>query len=1171
MQQHFPCNKILKHPGRLFLFFNKNQTKGMKKNHALRGWLTSHPSLMKLLKIMRLTPILLMVGALTVRAGGYSQDVKVSLSLNSVKLTTFFKAIEKETDYRFVYCNDVIPDGNIITVRAKKKPLHEVLNEVINLTDLKYRFDETSGVIIVSEKNNAIAADAEIRPLRNITGTVTNDNGEPLPGVSVQVKGTTKATTTSLTGSFAIEVEDNAQSLIFSFVGMLTREVPIQNEPMKVILTQANRALDEVVVVGYGTQKRTLVTGAVSSVSGKTLNELPAVSISQALQGRVSGVTVTNNGSPGAAPIVRIRGISSISYASDPLYVVDGFPTGDLEAIDVKDIESVDVLKDASAAAIYGSRATNGVIMITTKKGRRDGQIRVNLDSYYGSQKVTERLSLLNTEQFKQYAVAYRGSQVPRLLPPLVDEPTYVGSNKTYGETNTDWQDAYFRKGEMTGHNLSLSGGNQVSRFYASAGFLDQNGTGPKTGYKRYNFRINSEHTLSRFFTFGENLYAAYGDRAYDNNETGSRTNLVNVIRMMPHIPVYDPTSIGGYRGVDATKDGGDPTNPVEDAELKNPGNRTTAKVFGTAYLDINFTKWLKFKSTFGVDYANGLDYRFSPIYNDNGAIAGSSATLATITNNRSISTVLLFTEQLSFDKTFGDHHVNVVAVYEQQSQKTKQENASGNQLSNDLRTLNNASNISAQTLIGENSLLSYLGRINYDFRGKYLLSAAVRHDGLSVWAPGKKYATFPSGSIGWRIDQEDFMQGVSVISELKLRAGYGLTGLNGLVLGNTPWLVSVNANSAQYPFNNSITGGPASSIQRLGNKDLEWEKTKQVNVGLDVGLLRNKVTVSLEYYQRTTDNLILSVPLPPSFGYLTSTVSQNVGSMKNNGFEAQVTYNDREGAFTWFASANASFVTNEVTRLAEGVTNIEAGGDADFGSYNITNTAVGEAIQSFYGWKVEGIFQTADEVSKHATQTASTSPGDLKFEDVNKDGVIDVKDRVFLGSFIPKVTYALNLGANYKGFDLSAFFQGVSGNKVFNATRVISEGMVRFFNAGTQVLDAWTPSNTNTSIPRAISSDPNQNARPSTRFLEDGSYMRLKNIILGYTIPGGSLQTLTKGAVKNFRIYVSAQNILTFTKYSGYDPEVGNRTPNSSLTNGIDFAVYPQPKAFQVGLQVGF
>ncbi|MGZ5133669.1 MAG: SusC/RagA family TonB-linked outer membrane protein, partial [Flavitalea sp.] len=1101
-------------------------------------------------------------------------DKKINLIAEQKEIKVILTEISRLAGIKFVYSSQKIPARKKVSIVAHDRRLGDVLDLLLGPLDIFYRVSGNQIVLVrkgdIDHTSLQVKATGNIameEVFKTVAGKVTNESGEPLAGVSVIVKGTSRGTTTNSIGEFSINVEAG-ETLEFSMVGYAVNSVKIGQENNVTVRLQSDIAsIDEVVVVGYGIQKRATVTGAISSVSGKTVAELPVASVSQALQGRVAGVQVTNNGSPGTQPIVRIRGISSISFASDPLYVIDGFPTGDLAAIDTRDIESVDVLKDASAAAIYGSRATNGVIMVTTKKGRRDGKLRVSLDSYFGFQEITQRLDLLDTEGFKKYAMAYRGSLPGRLLPPEVDKPIYAGATQTYGQTNTDWQDEYFEKGTMTQHNIGLSGGNEASRFFASAGYMDQNGTGPSVGFRRYNFRLNSDHIISKVFTFGQNLYLAYGDQLFDNNETGARTNLVNVIRMMPHMPVYDPTSNGGYRGVNSVLDGGDPTNPVEDAELKNPGNRKTAKILGTAFLEVSFTKWLKFRSTFGVDYLNGLTYRFQPIFNNNGTIAGSSATQATITNNRSISTVLLFTEQLSFDKTFGDHHVNAIAVYEQQGQKTIQENGSGNQASNDLKTLNNATNLSVQTLVGENTLISILGRVNYDFKGKYLLSGAIRRDGLSVWAPGKKWATFPSGSIGWRIDQEDFMQNQTKISELKLRVGYGVTGLNGTVLGNTPWLVSVNANSAYYPFGNSIPSGPASSIQRLGNKELEWEKTKQLNIGLDLGLFRNKFTLSAEYYKRKTDNLILSVPLPPSMGYITSTVSQNVGSMENSGFEIQLGYNQRQGDFNWNASGNLSIITNQVLGLAEGVTNIEAGADNDFGAYNITNTAVGEDIQSFYGWVVEGIFQDDADVSGHAKQTAGTAPGDLKFQDINKDAVIDLKDRQFLGSFIPKITYALNLGANYKNFDASVFFQGVQGNKIYNAARVITEGMVRFFNAGTQVLNAWTPTNKNTNIPRAISSDPNQNARPSTRFLENGSYLRLKNVMVGYNVPAASLQSLTKGVVSSFRIYIAAQNILTFTNYSGYDPEVGNRTPNSSLTNGIDFAVYPQPKAYQVGI----
>jgi len=1008
---------------------------------------------------------------------------------------------------------------------------------------------------------------------QTVKGTVTDESGKPVPAASATVKGTSNGTITDENGVFTISASSQ-NTLVISSVGFVNKEVKVGNETnLAVSLTATNQQLSEVIVVGYGTQKRTAVTGAISTVNSKTLNEIPVVSVQSALQGRVPGLSVVSNGSPGTDPIVTIRGISSISYASNPLYVVDGFPTANLSAIDTRDIETVDVLKDASAAAIYGSRATNGVIMITTKKGTRDGKLHVNLNSYYGVQNVTQRLDLLNPQQFDQYATAYNGSKVQRRLDPWATTPIYDGASTTYGNNVTDWQDEYFRQGSMTQTNIGLSGGNDVSRFYASGSFFDQKGIAPSVGYRRYNFRINSDHRISKTFSFGENIYVAYGDQDYDNNEAGSRSNLLNVIRMMPYMPVHDPTTNGGYRGVKSVLDGGDPTNPIEDAELKNPGERTTVKILGTIYAEVNFTNWLKFRSTFGIDYANMLDYRFSPIFNDGGTIAGSSASQATITNNRSISAVQLYTQQLTFDKTFGDHHVNAIAVYEYQGQNTRTENASGNQASNDLKTLNNASNVSVRTTVGENNIVSYVGRVNYDFQGKYLLSGAIRRDGASVWAPGNKWATFPSGSIGWRLDQEKFMQNMTKISELKLRAGYGITGLNGAVLGNYPWSVSVNSNSAYYPFGNNINSGPASSIPGLGNKELEWETTKQLNIGVDLGLLDNSITLSAEYYNRKTDNLILQVPLPPTMGFINATVPQNVGGMTNNGFEFQIGYNDRKGDFTWNALANLSFVTNNVDKLAEGVTNIEAGSDQDFTEgYNPTNTAPGQAIQSFYGWIVEGIFQDSAAIKKHATQAGGTGPGDLMFKDVNGDGSITTSDRVFLGSFIPKFSYSLNLNANYKNFGLTMFFQGVQGNKIYNATRTATEGMIRFFNAGTQVLDAWTPSNTKTDIPRAISADPNQNARPSTRFVEDGSYLRLKNIMLSYNVPGKSLESLSKGAVKGLNIYVSAQNIFTLTNYSGFDPEVGNRTVSStSLTNGVDYAVYPQPKGYQVGINVNF
>ncbi len=1008
----------------------------------------------------------------------------------------------------------------------------------------------------------------------SVQGQVIDEEGVPIIGASIQVKGTTRGTITDNEGEFTLEVPENAV-LVVSSIGYETKEVNVGTgvQRLKIQLSPSSSKLNQVVVIGYGTQEKATNTTAISSIDNKTLTAMPSVDVQEAMQGRVPGLQVTENGSPGTSPLVSIRGISSISFASNPLYVVDGFPTGDLSTIDNDDIKSVDVLKDASAAAIYGSRATNGVVMITTKAGTDDGKIHVNLHSYFGIQKVTKRLDLLNPSQFDEYALAYRGSLVPRRLPPWDKRPLFKGAKATYGDNVTDWQDAYFRTGIMSHTNIGIKGGNDISSFYISAGHLKQTGTSPAVGYERYNFRINSKHKISHVFDFGENIYFAYGDQKYDNNETQARSNLLNVIRMMPYMPVYDPTTDGGYRGVNSVLDGGDPTNPIEDAELKNRGSRKTVKFLGTAHVDVRFTDWLKFRSTFGLDYANKLDYRFSPIFNDSGTVNGSSAVVANLVNNRSISVTKLFTGQLSFEKIFGNHHVKAVAVYEYQGQRIKNENISGNQSSNNIRVLNNATNIAANTLRSNLNILSYVGRVNYDYKKKYLFTASVRRDGGSYWAQGYKWETFPSVSAGWRLDQEDFLKDNPFISELKITAGYGITGLNGAVLGATPWLASVDAKSTFYPFGNDLRGGPASSIQSLGNKSLEWETTKQLNIGLNLGVLNNKITLVANYYHRETNNLILEVPLSPSMGFLNSSVIENAGAMRNNGIEFQVSYDDRRGDFDWGATGNFSLISNKVLKLADGISNIEAGADPDFTEgYNVTNTVIGHPVQSFYGWDVIGIFQNQSEVAKAPYQYDDTAPGDIRFKDLDNNDTIDLRDREFLGSFIPKFTYSLNLHFGYKRVDLSVFFQGVNGNKIYNATRTATEGMIRFFNAGTKVLDAWTPENTHTDIPRAVNSDPNDNARPSTRFLEDGSFLRVKNIRLNYTLSKHSLDRFLGGSIKDLSIYLSATNLFTFTNYSGYDPEVGNRAPSSSsLTNGIDYAVYPQPKSFQVGINVKF
>ena len=1129
---------------------------------------------------------------------------KISVVAEQKEVKAILSEISKLAEIKFVYSAQRIPARRKVSLLAYQQRLGDILNLLLQPLDVLYYVSGNQIVLMKKGQKNIILANlrdqldskkiSEGEYLFNlfkvVTGKVTNEKGEPLEGVSVLVKGnkgSSRGTSTNASGSFTINAEIG-ETLNFSMVGYRLYSVKIgQENSIAVQLELEAASISEVVVVGYGTQKRSTLTGAISTVNSKTLNELPVAGIDQALQGRVAGLSITNNGSPGMAPIIAIRGISSVTNLTDPLFVIDGFPTGNISSFDVKDVESVEVLKDASAAAIYGSRATNGVIMISTKKGRRDNRLAVNLDSYIGMQSPAKTIDLLNTDQYLLYANALLGptgvAGIGRLQSANFNMPIYDGATQTFAQTNTDWQDAYFVKNALlTQHNISVSGGNEISRFYTSAGYFKQDGIAQGLNYERGNFRINSEHNISRMFTFGENLYMAISNQRVDGTG-GNRSPLTNVVRMLPYIPVHDPTKEGGFRGPETAFDGSDPTNPVE-AAILNEDRFKTLKILGTAYIDVNFTSWLRFRSTFGADYTNQYEQKYLPIFNDGGT---SSATLATINNERKLYTTLLYTQQLTFDKQFGDHHVNVTAVYEQQGQHLSDESAGGRQATNTIRTLVGASSPSVNTRIEDNLIKSYIGRVTYDYAGKYLLSASIRRDGLSVFATGHKFKNFPAASVGWKIDREHFMENYKAISELKLRAGYGLTGINGVLLGNYITQAPVQSNQSLYPFGGTIGGANASYYNRLSNPNLEWEVTKQLNIGIDLGLWRNKLTFTAEYFRRTTDNLIINIPIPTSFGLGDGgNVPTNAAGMQNHGFEMQLGYHKNQGAFRWDVTGLLSIIRNKVTKLNTANASYRAGADADFGNGDITSTVVGEPIQSFYGWIVDGIFQTAAEVASSAVQVVdannnplkSTQPGDLKFRDISgpagkPDGRITDADRTFIGSYLPKFVYSLNYTASYKNFDCSVFFQGVQGNKVFNAERVIVEGMIRLFNSGTQVLDAWTPSHTNTSIPRAANGDPNGNSRVSTRWVENGSYLRLKNLMVGYNIPVQGLKSLTNGAINKFRIYVSSQNLFTVTHYKGWDPEVGavNTKSNRQLTTGIDYGQYPSARSFQFGVQVGF
>jgi len=1031
----------------------------------------------------------------------------------------------------------------------------------------------------------------------SVSGQVKDDQGGPLPGVNILEKGTANGSTSDADGNYKINVSNANATLVFTFIGFATQEIQLNGRAIVDVSLAADlKELTEVVVVGYGTQKKTSLIGSVSSVASKEIAVSATPSVEMAIQGRVPGVVVTNSGGPGDAPLVRIRGISSINYASNPFYVVDGIPqVGNFTIFDSKDIQSIEVLKDAASAAIYGSRAAAGVILVTTKKGSNDGKIHFDIDSYIGVQSAWKQLNLLNTDQYVQYGRTLEtnaGSAIPiGLTDPQLNSPIYNGSTQTFAQTNTNWQKQVFQTAPIQQHQISVSGGNDKSKVYASIGYFRQDGIMVGTGFERFNARINSEHKIGKRLTFGQTLFAAYGNQKKEQ-QTGGRTQIQNMMRMTPYITVFNPNNVGGYNGP-LGLDGTDPQNPVRSA-LQDLDRINNVRLLGTVYFNVNLMKWLTYRFNLGVDFNTQREYIYQPIYSE----GFNGRNPASLNDNRQNYFAPVYTNQLTFDKAFGKHSINAVGVLEYQTFTTSNLQTQGTTTSRTVTELvglsNQAINPNPNVLArSEAALISYVGRINYEYAGKYLLSGSFRRDGASTFAPGHKWGNFPSVGLGWRINEESFMKSIPTISELKLRASYGNVG-NIVGLGSYPYQSVVQPGTAAV-LGGATAGG--SFYSSIGNTNYTWEQTAMTNVGVDLGLLENKVTFTAEYYYRNVTNLILGVQPAVSSGFSNAT-NTNIASMTNSGVDFQLGYRESTKELKWNVSGNIGFVSNQVTALNTPTATYEAGANGDYSSYNITNTMAGHPVQSFYGFQTNGIYQNTSEIigsdnrpvggaqnlplnndgTVNLTQYNDpaqignyTRPGDIRFVDVNKDGTIDAAhDRVFLGNVLPNFMYGLNFGANYRGWDFSLFFQGQQGNKIYNGTKVLGQGMLRLFNSTTDVMRAWTPTNTNTDVPRAVSGDPNNNARTSNRFIEDGSYLRLKNLTIGYSIPDAVLRSISNNSLTKLRVYFAAQNLFTITKYTGYDPEVGWRN-NTQLTAGIDYGQFPQARTFMFGVQVGF
>ncbi|WP_308990795.1 TonB-dependent receptor [Mariniflexile litorale] len=992
---------------------------------------------------------------------------------------------------------------------------------------------------------------------QNVTGTIFDSYG-PLAGANVIVKGTSNGAVTDFDGNFSVSNVDANAILVFSFIGYISQEIKVNGKSnLDVVLVEDTSELDEVVVVGYGKTTRRLVTGAISSVQSEDINRTPITSADQALQGQAPGVTVINGGVPGTAPQVQIRGLGTFGN-SQPLYVIDGIVSTGLNAINPNDIETMDVLKDASTAAIYGSRASNGVVLITTKKGK-SGKTKVTFDSYLSFQNVPKTLDLLDTNQFKQFVSETYGL------------PNRYTSNPASTELNTDWQDEVFQSSIMHNTNIGASGGNDTAIFNLSAGYVDQEGIIINTGFKRASLRLNSEFKVGSKFKIGETL--AIADTEMKNEEeNGDRTLIEHMIKSLPYTPVYDANNPGGFGGTDTTLDNGsDSENPVR---LQTISNNTTdvSKILGSVYTSYEILKGLEYKFQYGFERTTTSTNIHRPSF-DEGI---NQRTAAELDQKINIFNSDTYTSSLTYSTVFNEvHNLDLLAVAEK-FETTSRDNRSqaSNPLTDTVEVIQGNAVVTNQLF--EYGLISYIGRVNYNYDNKYLLSASLRRDGTSRFGEGHKWANFPAVSLGWVLSEEGFLKDSDLISNLKLRGSWGVTGNDGSVeyafesgLINTYGYIGLNNNVGASNF-----GRP--------NPDLKWEEATMTNVGLDMAFLNNALTLSFEYYNNDIEDVIVPIPNVTSDGLGEAFTQRNGASTNTKGFEFNIGYNHNKGGdFSWSASLNLGTSKNKATKLTDGLSFIES---SVFEGENLSRITEGESLFYFYGYKTNGIYQSQAEVDAVFTKPGSNLdgngdqivfPGDIRFVDQNNDGDIDSQDNVKIGNPFPELTYGLNLSANYKNFDATLFFSGVSGNDIYNTNLYDLEGMTRLFNAGTAVLNRWTPTNTNTSVPRFAPHSENVNR--SDRFIENGSYAKLRNLTFGYSFPESTLSTIANGAITKFRVYATGQNLFTITNYSGYDPEIGGSstvTPgqqSAAAGVGIDRGMYPQPRSFILGVQLAF
>ncbi|MDR3142767.1 MAG: TonB-dependent receptor [Tannerellaceae bacterium] len=1108
---------------------------------------------------------LFVILCLCIPLGGYAQTGgKLDLSFKEKTVREFFQTIESQTEFTFMYNN--IDLDQTVSVDVKQTSLDDILKAA--LTPLSLTYEVRNRQILIKEMQ---APQADNQPAKTITGTVTDERGDPLIGANVMEKGTINGMTTDMDGNFTLSVKPGAVIQI-SYVGYVTREERIGNRNrITVSLKEDAQNLNEIVVVGYGTMRKSDLTGASSSVKSDVLLQRTVTSVNQALSGKAAGVNIAvNSGRPGGRTTVRIRGASSINVTNEPLYVVDGVilnvsslenGSSPIDYVNPNDIRSVEVLKDASATAIYGARGANGVVMITTQRGEGVSGVSVRYNTDFGVGILPRKLGVLNAEEFLRneelaYANAakfdpigwtagnYKDPRLKRTDPRLFNakgEPLY----------DTDWQDEAIRDAFSQTHQVSVANAKGNDSYGLSAGYRSEDGLIVESWMKRYSGRFFMDSQLYRWLKTGGSLnYNYQQEKQTDAMGDGGITVGRQIVEALPVLPLkYEDGSWAGNADYPGMEGGNNPVHVATD----NDRTIETQSVIGNLYANITFMEGLELRSVLGANIIN----QKAKYYGGKQLVWISAPNgSASITNNRNNS--WQFENYLTYNKTFSRaHRFTGMAGLSWQHVDNAWSSASGSGFEDDFFSYNNLGVATTQrsaSTVNAYGLNSYFARVNYNLKERYLLTATARMDGSSKFGSSNRYAFFPSVGLAWRMSEESFIKSLPFVSNLKPRLSYGVTGNS----ETGPYASQGGLQSYTVVFSGAQASG--TGVRALANPELKWEKTAQLNGGLDVGLLGGRISMEIDAYYKKTTDMLLAAPVPASSGY--TTITRNIGSMENKGFEFAVgTVNIATTDFTWETAFNLSFNRNKVLELGEGNDDIYPGPDILSASNNIIR--VGEPVGSFYGYKRLGTWGTAEE-----TEAAryGKRPGDLKLWDKNNDGEINDADRLIIGKGIPDGYGTMSNSFRYKNLDFLAELQYMFGNDILDISKHSAEDRTGIANSYRTVLDAWTPENQNTMIAQIRPTGAGYTTNIDSHFVEDGSFLRGRNLSVGYTFP----QSLTERIrLKNLRVYGSVQNFFVLSRYNGYDPEVSDAS--QSFSQGITVFGYPKPCTFTVGLNVNF